>query len=632
MSPDPDRLFRLLPAIHQQRDAETGGALQALLGVIGEQVDRVDADIDQLYRNWFIETCEDWAVPYLGALIGYRVATPASLPATLDDDSARLLEQALVPRREVANTITARLRRGSLSGLAAQVADLSGWRVRAEEWAPRLAVTQVPDHARPQRGRSVDLRVRRALARLDTAFDDSSRSVQLRAADALQAGDSEAVERVRLHLWRLGVHLHERVPAHCLDHDDGRCFRFDVLGLDVPLQARPDTVDDDTVLPGAITRLALTRESRHGHRSRLRTSPALYGAGRSLAVWAPGWEHAAADAPIAVERIVVADLGDWSFEPPLGHVAVDPERGRLSFPPGQLPDDGVWVSYCSASPAQLGAGPWPRALAYPAQTACWRVGVGMQFASVGAALEHWRHAAPASAIIEIVDSEVYPETLHIRIGAGQHLVLRAASGARPLIRPAARRGNRPDAFAVEGAAGSVLELQGLMLHGRSLEVSGELVLLRIADCTLLPQRDLRHEAGVEASLAPSLVLLDTAVRLEIVRSLCGALRTLRTRPDLAPGACRIEDSVLDGGDADEGVAVSGEEARLAALELTLRRCTVFGCLHLHALALAENSLLLGEVKVARRQQGCLRCCYVAPGSHTPARHLCQPDLTEHTLA
>ena len=53
-SQDIDRLFKLLPAIYRQRDAYKQGELQALLRVINEQVNYVEADIAQLYNNWFI--------------------------------------------------------------------------------------------------------------------------------------------------------------------------------------------------------------------------------------------------------------------------------------------------------------------------------------------------------------------------------------------------------------------------------------------------------------------------------------------------------------------------------------------------------------------------------------------------
>src|SRR5262249_1900717 len=47
--------------------------------------------------------------------------------------------------------------------------------------------------------------------------------------------------------------------------------------------------------------------------------------------------------------------------------------------------------------------------------------------------------------------------------------------------------------------------------------------------------------------------------------------------------------------------------------------------------LAENCIFNGLVTVARRQIGCIRFCYVPPGSRTPRRYHCQPDLVERAV-
>jgi hypothetical protein len=78
--PRTDRLYQLLPAIYRIRDAERKYPLQALLRVIAEQVNIVEDDIGQLYENWFIETADDWVVPYIADLIGYRPALDAGEP------------------------------------------------------------------------------------------------------------------------------------------------------------------------------------------------------------------------------------------------------------------------------------------------------------------------------------------------------------------------------------------------------------------------------------------------------------------------------------------------------------------------------------------------------------------------
>ncbi|HEY9422794.1 MAG TPA: hypothetical protein VIW92_15375, partial [Thermoanaerobaculia bacterium] len=105
-----DRLYDLLPAVYRQRDEEQGHALRSLLRVIGEQVNVVEDDIAQLYDNWFIETCQDWVVPYLGDLIGYRPVDEAGRPG----EAGSGLDKALIPRGEVANTLRYRRRKGTL--------------------------------------------------------------------------------------------------------------------------------------------------------------------------------------------------------------------------------------------------------------------------------------------------------------------------------------------------------------------------------------------------------------------------------------------------------------------------------------------------------------------------------------
>src|SRR5262245_10280389 len=75
-----DRLYELLPVIHRIRDVAQGEPLRALLRVIAEQVNLIEDDIERLYDNWFIETCEDWVTPYIGDLIGYRQVREAGEP------------------------------------------------------------------------------------------------------------------------------------------------------------------------------------------------------------------------------------------------------------------------------------------------------------------------------------------------------------------------------------------------------------------------------------------------------------------------------------------------------------------------------------------------------------------------
>ena len=69
-STSPDRLYELLPALHRIADAEHGGRCGALLGLINRQADDIQVDLRQLWDDFFIETCQDWVIPYIGDLVG----------------------------------------------------------------------------------------------------------------------------------------------------------------------------------------------------------------------------------------------------------------------------------------------------------------------------------------------------------------------------------------------------------------------------------------------------------------------------------------------------------------------------------------------------------------------------------
>src|SRR5215207_10342465 len=86
-----DRLYELLPVFYRMRDVERGEPLRALLQVIAEQVNVVEDDITQLYDNWFIETCQDWVVPYIADLIGYRSVPAAGEPGSAGTPRSKIL-------------------------------------------------------------------------------------------------------------------------------------------------------------------------------------------------------------------------------------------------------------------------------------------------------------------------------------------------------------------------------------------------------------------------------------------------------------------------------------------------------------------------------------------------------------
>ena len=82
MSAISDRLYHLLPAIYRMRDSDQGEPLRALLSLIEKEYDGVEQDIGALYENWFIETCQEWVVPYIGIFwVFVRFIRPAPAPS-----------------------------------------------------------------------------------------------------------------------------------------------------------------------------------------------------------------------------------------------------------------------------------------------------------------------------------------------------------------------------------------------------------------------------------------------------------------------------------------------------------------------------------------------------------------------
>ena len=79
------RLYARVPAYYRVLDEEQGMPLYALLATVGEQAANIRADLDALWDDFFIETCEDWVVPYLAALTGtHLLANPVGQRNRLD--------------------------------------------------------------------------------------------------------------------------------------------------------------------------------------------------------------------------------------------------------------------------------------------------------------------------------------------------------------------------------------------------------------------------------------------------------------------------------------------------------------------------------------------------------------------
>ncbi len=628
MNTNPDRLYELLPVIHRMRDADQGYPLRALLRVITEQVEAVEEDMDGLYENWFIETAKDWVVPYIGDLIGYRPVHDAGEPGDPGMPRDEALNRILIPRREVANTLHYRRRKGALALLETLANDVAGWPARAVEFFRLLGWTQNVNHRHLLRGRTSDLRDGEALGLLDGPFDRSAHTVDVRRMDSTLTRGRYNIPEVGLFVWRLKTYPVTDTPAHCVEEVGPHCYTFSVLGNDTRLFINPAGEKDPTRIAGEIDVPAPIR--RRAFEKRLAD---FYGNGRSMAV-------RVADQLLPMGAIKAADLTDWQYHPQRDQVAVDPVLGRIAFPPGQLPKKSVHVSYRYAFSTAMGGGEYDRPVIERQLFTLYRVGETGRFRHVGDALRQWQADKPRDAVIELADSGVYVEPINIVLERDQSLQLRAANRCRPVMRLLDWQTDLPDALSADLSPGSRFTLDGLLITGRSVQIRATgtdqdeggacPAELSIRHCTLVPGWGLHNDCQPSRPAEPSLELFNVRARVRIEKSILGSIQIYEDPVRTDPIPLSVTDSIIDAiGDEREAIGAPGRP--VAHSILTIRRCTVFGIVQVHAIRLAENSIFTNCLNVARRQLGCMRFCYVPKGCRTPKRYHCQPEMGEQAI-
>jgi len=636
-----DRLYELMPAIYRMRDADQGYPLKALLAVIEEQVNVVEDNIGQLYENWFIETAEEWAVPYIGDLIGYRPVHDAGEPGDIQTAQGRARNRILTPRSDVANTIRYRRRKGTVALLELLAEGVAGWPARVVEFYRLLGWMQNINHPHLERARTVDMRQGDALDLLDGPFDPAAHTVDVRRINSRRRPGRYNIPSIGVFVWRLRPYRVTATPAYCLEEVGPYCYTFSALGNDAPLyikpepEAEPTDIAEERNLPAPIRRRPFERRLAE-----------FYGLDKSLAIWAGDWADHDARQPLPVQAIVAADLSDWQYQPELNVIAVDPVRGRIAFPPDQLPKK-VRVTYHYAFSADLGGGEYDRPMVQPQSYRLYRVGENEPFKRINDALARWQSdlatwpaAEPQNAVIEIADSGVYVDPIYIRLGAHQSLQMRAANQTRPVIRLLNWQTDLPDSLMVTMSGGSRFSLDGLMITGRSVHIKAEppakneprdleicLAEVNIRHCTLVPGWGLQNNCEPRRPAEPSLELFNVRARVTIEHSIVGSIQVNENQVTADPIPLEITDSILDAARPnDEAVGAPGR--LVAHVVLTIKRCTVFGRVAVHAIELAEDTIFNDCLNVARRQLGCMRFCHVPRDCRTPRRYNCQPNLAE----
>jgi hypothetical protein len=549
-------------------DQEQGYPLRALLEIVGEQAEVVKEDIAGLWDDFFIETCAEWAVPYIGELVDCR-----RLPA-----GARR-------RAVVAKAIHYRRRKGTLAMLEELARDVTGWGARVQPFADLLGWSQSLEHLRIRTAvgsegydpGTVDLRDPNALDRLDGPFDFMGHTADVRPMGFREGHLREGYHnlgRVGFFLWRLRRYPVRGATARRADPPNDHGYHFSPLGNPTPLFTRPAPRADgtdrvrETDVPGPIRTGALARDLQE-HR-RYEGDAALYGETRSSAYYGPNRSLGiiVGGESVPPDEVVVENLEGWDRPTPPHKVAVDVRLGRLAFAAGAEPAREVRVNYNYGFSANLGGGPYYRRLpaandpilvSRPASPG----GPAYPFSTLSEALSEWQQSTNhPSGIIEIADSQTYEEDLEIDYGedqetTGRELVLQAAHGQRPtLIGDLTVKGT---------SAHGRLTLSGLMIAGH-IRVRGGLESLDISHCTLVPGRRLNEEGRPHHPELPSVVVEPGGerCRVNVDHSIVGPLR-LPQRAELDVADSIVDSPMRTGPATQVRALVSGDLSRFSGL-------------------------------------------------------------------
>lgn len=660
-----DRLYRLLPGHIRALDADEGRPLQALMQILAGELEVVEQDIDTLYDNWFIETCEDWVVPYLGDLVGARALREFG-------------EGSL--RAYVANTLAYRQGKGTRAVLEQVARDASGWPCIAVEFFKRLIQNQNVNHVRLDNLATMSLRDADRASLVHGPFENAAHTIEVRPVTTGEGRYN--IPNVGLFVWRIQSYalgfpfeamtgrLGGTIPAISAL---GKAFRLlDPVGRPLRLfnRARTETSLTETTTEVSVPAPLRRRPVAADLRALRAGTP---GAGVYFGT-RPILQVRLNNTRVPAVRLHACDLSDrddgmggitWKRPSQAGHVLFDPELGRLAL---HASDENkrVEVTYAYGRAHDIGGGPYDRSAsvdawieplrATDAAHELWQMGVtrrtqeaildpdqgGPVVTSLQKAIAAWNKQAVAGSrgIIVMMDDATYEDDLTdpkdiIKIPAGARLAIVSAGWPAEEIGGGARRrepgwlspqdrraviasdlivrGTGPD----DEAAGTLI-LDGVWIAGTVRVDSGDLGRLEIRHASL----GLTDEA-----LADGLVVGTGAngdnERLDLVLSHClsGPIDAGKAAGTVSVCDSLIgEDRVADGDSAAMPVVLDAPSADLAVM-----RATIFGRTTGRTLE-ADDTIFVGPLDIARRQDGCLRFCYLPQGSRTPRRYRCAPDL------
>lgn len=623
-----ERLYELLPALYRLKDAEQGHPLRALLGVLDGQREALEQDLGDLYSAWFIETCPEWVVPYIGDLLGVRPIRAISGAASL--------------RPYVGNIIAARRAKGTAAALEQLAQDVSGWAAAAAEMFRRLGTTQHLSHLRPDNLRTPDLRDTAALERLGGPFETASYTADVRLIGSGRGRYN--IPDVAVFLYRLLALPHEDAAATPSTTDGPSRFRFSPLSHDLPLfnPRRTDRGVADRAregdVPEPLGRRRLYDELQAARKAIRDGARPLLPSFRPPAVFEVVPEG---EPPVLPEQVQICDLSEWKTALPAPQtvtagadvvlsdgsvlqkgdtlttrVAVDPLLGRFAFIDWTAPA-AARCSFFRGFSDELGGGAYPRPES-GGPAAAYVVAPTAGENDFAAQLTAWKNDGKPSGAIELRASRtLFAPT--VQVPKNTSLVIRAGPGALPIL-------DAHGDWDIVLEQGASLVLEGLWLQGQidllTLSKPPQEIdhALTIRHCTVVPGLALLPGGDPLAPGAPAVYYHAGSrgqIDLKIEKSVLGPMDLRPVGTPFAKMLTRLtlQDSIVDS---------AGGPFALRCNEVSAQRCTLLGTVAVEVLN-ASDVIATGVTEVDRTQEGCVRYSFFPDGSHLPRRYLCQPQ-------
>lgn len=519
-------LFDRLPEIYRVRDAEQSppDQLRAYLGAVEEAFGALHDNIAQLYDDLFIDTCDDWVIPYLADLLG----------------TTHLKGEPRTLRADVADTIALRRRKGTLGAIERLAVNLTGWACRAVELRESLGWTQHLNHQRPDaggvpplqdarvialghrvtpRGGTVPVRDPAALALIGSPFDPFAYTADVKPANDYARHVN--LPNVAVFLWRLADYrLRLTRPLAKGATDLGAqppglarfAVRLDLHPLDIPVvlfnTSRPGFLQAGTsggvvsplteadAVPGPMLDARLTSGSEAGHPDAYVaidffddavTPPAGFDLSDvGLHVFLPQSEQPVFATTQWIFRGDNLCAWETGLRRPLrdGELVIDPDIGRLLLGVGNVAQRNalvdlagttsrIFASFTYGAVGPVGAHPVSRVIAPPSEP------ITLRHASAlpgGTSLQDQLadlDVAPLDVVVEIDDSLAHPLDIAAIPGTvidggnslrlARSLTIRAADGHRPVVVLATPLAFRPVNASDATIATPVVRLEGLYL-------------------------------------------------------------------------------------------------------------------------------------------------------------------------